>query len=137
MSDTVGNKSKVTLSDAEWQKRLTPEEYKVTRKKGTERAFSGKYHDAKTRGIYTCKCCGEKLFHSNTKFDSGTGWPSYWRAIDDGAVGYSTDRNLGYVRQEVHCADCGGHLGHVFDDGPKPTNQRYCINSVSLTFVKK
>ena len=132
MSDTAGNKAKVTLSDAEWQKRLSPEEYKVTRKKGTERAFSGKYHDAKTRGTYTCKCCGEKLFHSNTKFDSGTGWPSFFKPIDETAVAEKSDNSLFMRRTEVLCARCDAHLGHVFPDGPQPTGLRYCMNSAAL-----
>ncbi|HAE00837.1 MAG TPA: peptide-methionine (R)-S-oxide reductase [Rhodospirillaceae bacterium] len=132
MSDTAGSKAKVTLSDAEWQKRLSPEEYKVTRKKGTERAFSGKYHDAKTRGTYTCKCCGEKLFHSNTKFDSGTGWPSFFKPIDETAVAEKSDNSLFMRRTEVLCARCDAHLGHVFPDGPQPTGLRYCMNSAAL-----
>ncbi len=132
MSDTAGSKAKVTLSDAEWQKRLSPEDYKVTRKKGTERAFSGKYHDAKTRGTYTCKCCGEKLFHSNTKFDSGTGWPSFFKPIDETAVAEKSDNSLFMRRTEVLCARCDAHLGHVFPDGPQPTGLRYCMNSAAL-----
>ncbi|MDF1748340.1 MAG: peptide-methionine (R)-S-oxide reductase MsrB [Alphaproteobacteria bacterium] len=132
MSDTASKKAKVALSDAEWRDRLTAEEYQVTRKKGTERAFSGKYHDAKTRGVYTCKCCGEKLFHSNTKFDSGTGWPSFFKPVDDQSVAEKSDNTLFMRRTEVLCARCDAHLGHVFPDGPNPTGLRYCINSAAL-----
>ena len=119
-------------SDQEWQGCLTPEQYKVMRQHGTERPFSGKYADCKTEGTYVCAGCGEALFASDTKFDSGTGWPSYYQAINETAVEETTDNSLGMSRVEVHCRKCGSHLGHVFPDGPQPTGLRYCINSVSL-----
>lgn len=115
--------------------KLTPEQYKVCVNKGTERPFSGKYTDCKDKGTYTCVCCGEELFGSDTKFDSGTGWPSFWQALSD-KIEYISDTSLGMVRTEVNCKRCGSHLGHVFDDGPNPTNLRYCINSLSLDLKK-
>ena len=121
----------------ELKEKLTPEEYEVCVKNGTEPPFSGKYVDCKDDGTYTCICCGEELFKSDTKFDSGTGWPSFWQPISDEKIEYVSDTSFGMVRTEVNCKKCGSHLGHVFDDGPKPTSLRYCINSVSLDLEKK
>ena len=121
----------------ELKEKLTPEQYEVCVKNGTEPPFSGKYVDCKDDGTYTCICCGEELFKSETKFDSGTGWPSFWQPISDDKIEYVSDTSFGMVRTEVNCKKCGSHLGHVFDDGPKPTSLRYCINSVSLDLEKK
>jgi len=128
---------KIVKSDEEWKKILTPEQYQVLRKEGTERAFTGKYWDNHAAGTYVCAACGLDLFSSDTKFDSGTGWPSFWQPIARNHVKEVTDRTLGMERVEVECARCGGHLGHVFDDGPKPTGLRYCMNSVSMDFKAK
>ena len=124
-------------TDEEWKRELSPEQYRVCRKKDTEPAFTGKYYDCKEKGIYKCSCCGNELFDSDTKFDSGTGWPSFWQPVDDAKVKCESDTSFGMLRTEVMCNKCGAHLGHVFDDGPTPTNLRYCINSVSLDLDKK
>lgn len=120
-------------TDAEWREDLDPEEFAVCRQKATERAFTGAYWNTKTKGVYLCRCCGEQLFTSDTKFDSGSGWPSFHQPIANDRIGEERDSSHGMVRTEVHCARCGSHLGHVFPDGPQPTGLRYCINSLSLT----
>jgi peptide-methionine (R)-S-oxide reductase len=125
---------KVIKSEQDWKQELTPEEYHVLREKGTERPFSGKYWKHKEDGTYACAGCGQELFQSGTKFDSGCGWPSFWDAIDPSKIETREDLSFGMKRTEVLCSRCGGHLGHVFDDGPNPTGLRYCINSVSLDF---
>lgn len=132
--DTV---KKIVLSPDEWKKKLTPEEYYVLREKGTERAFTSKLNENKKAGLYVCKGCGQVLFHSKHKFDSGTGWPSFFDVLDANTFTMDTDHDIGYARTEVMCGKCGGHLGHVFPDGPQPTGLRYCINGVSLDFVKE
>jgi peptide-methionine (R)-S-oxide reductase len=120
------------LTEDQWRERLTAEQFQVLRKKGTERAFTGKYWNEKTQGVYKCAGCGEPLFASDVKFDSGSGWPSFFRPLDESKVEMVGDRTHGMIRDEVVCKRCGGHLGHVFDDGPTPTGLRYCINSVSI-----
>jgi len=126
--------NKIDKTDAEWREQLSPEQYQVCRRKGTERPFTGRYHDHKGKGIYRCVCCGEALFSSETKYDSGSGWPSFWQPVAGDAIGTELDSSLGMRRVEVHCERCGSHLGHVFEDGPEPTGLRYCINALSLDF---
>ena len=126
--------SKIVKSDAEWKSMLTSEQYEVTRKHATEPAFSGALWDEKKDGTYACICCGAQLFSSSTKYDSGTGWPSFYEPMDDEKIGTTTDRSFFMTRTEVHCKDCDAHLGHVFPDGPAPTGKRHCLNGVSLVF---
>ncbi len=122
------------LSDAEWKKRLSPAAYDVLRREGTERAFTSPLNGEKRRGRFHCAGCDQALFSSSHKYDSGTGWPSFWQPLSRSALGSKTDYKLGYARREVHCSNCGGHQGHVFDDGPRPTGERWCINGVALRF---
>ena len=136
-TNTATMSDKVVKTEAEWKQLLSPEQYQVLRQKGTERAFTGKYWNTKDNGTYKCAGCGETLFVSDTKYDSGCGWPSFYAPNSTNTIAEATDRTLGTVRTEVMCAKCGGHLGHVFDDGPKPTGLRYCINSASIKFEPK
>ena len=129
--------AKVRKTEAEWRKQLTPLQFEVTRQQGTERAFTGDTYDLHVKGLFRCICCDNALFNSDTKFDSGTGWPSFWAPIAKENVHSSTDSSFGMTRDEISCTECDGHLGHVFDDGPQPTGLRYCMNSASMRFVKR
>jgi peptide-methionine (R)-S-oxide reductase len=125
------------LTDEEYRRKLTPEQYHVTREKGTERAFTGQYNDFKLKGMFHCVCCGEPLFSSEAKYNSGSGWPSFWKPYSEEALASETDVSHGMVRTEIRCSRCDAHLGHVFEDGPQPTGLRYCINSASLQFEEQ
>ena len=135
MADDATQRAKIRKSDEEWREQLTPEQYRITRKHGTEPAFTGPAWDEKRPGLYRCICCGEPLFRSETKFDSGTGWPSFFAPVAPDAVGASEDRSWFMRRTEIHCGACEAHLGHVFEDGPPPTGLRYCMNGHALDFI--
>jgi len=128
---------KVMKSDEQWQKELDPETYRITRQKGTEPPFSGRYYDCHKDGVYRCVCCGNPVFRSDTKYESGSGWPSFWQPAEQGAIEEHIDRSHGMVRREIVCSQCQAHLGHVFEDGPRPTGLRYCVNSASLDLDEK
>jgi len=130
-------KTKIEKTEQEWRQQLTPEQFAVTRKAGTEPAFTGKYYKTKDKGMYTCVCCGQPLFSSETKYESGSGWPSFYQPVAEGAVEEKTDVTHGMVRTEVRCSACDAHLGHVFEDGPAPTGMRYCMNSAALDLKPK
>lgn len=137
MSDKTASDPNLSKTEAQWRAELSPEQFHVCREKGTEPAFTGRYYATKEDGIYRCSCCGAALFDAAQKFDSGTGWPSFWQPANAQAVGIEEDRSYGMVRTEVHCNRCGAHLGHLFPDGPRPTGLRFCINSVSLELTPR